>query len=144
MGASKYEMVETASVHIRDAGDEPMYAEGANGEPDKSKPMRITMYGPGSKVYATAVTTRTAAHLKKASRGLKPDQLADAMFHSQLEFLTTCTKEFENMEELIAPGTTGRDAVLSVYSNDKISFIRDQASALHTETSNFKPGSSKS
>lgn len=139
---SKYEMLETATRHIRDAGDELMYAEGAGGAPDKARPMRITMYGPGSSVYQKAAMARTAKALKKFNK-LTTEQQAELAAKAQIEFLVDTTKEFENMEEL-APGATGRDLIAAVYGNDRLSFVRDQAATLQNETANFNPGSSKS
>lgn len=143
MRKTRFDLQETATRHITDAGDEPMFALGANGENDPSKPMRITVHGPGSKVFESAVKKRAAAGLRK--KNLKqPEAQVDFALEAQIEFLADTTERFENMEELYDEGLAGRDAFVAVYSNRNLCFIRDQINALQGETAGFKPGPSKS
>ncbi len=137
---SKFEMEETAVLHLRNAADEPMYADGENGEPDTSKPMRVHVYGPGSKQFQKATAEQNNRFLKRYSRKGKTDRTAEETASDDAAFLVSCTKSFENVD---MGGLEGKAFFESVYSNDKLSFIRDQIRDFTKETANFTRGLSK-
>lgn len=67
----KFAVTETSTLHLKDANDDLMYADGADGNPDKNKPMCIKLYGPGSKQYAkvqAASNNKLFTRLKKKAR----------------------------------------------------------------------------
>lgn len=138
---ARYEMVDFAVLHLLDAADEPMYAEGPDGEPNLEKPMRVGLYGPGSKEYARAQTAYKNALVEKMSaRGgkgkLKPEEAKEL----RANFLAGVTKFFENIP---TGGLEGRDAYVAVYANQKLCFIPEQCEGFARDTSNFKPAPSK-
>ena len=134
MDLKKFEMQETGFLHLKDAAGELMYADGADGEPDLSKPMRIEAYGPGSKEFSRAQSVRNGKQLRRLREKGKADGTAAEMRQDQIDFLAACTKGFENFE----------GEPKDVYGNQKVSFIRDQFSEYLNETENFKPASSTS
>lgn len=136
---TKYEMQETGVLHLRDAGDELMYADAENGEPDPAKPMRIHLYGPGSKQYAKALAARENRWIDKLKRKGKVAQSAEEKTREQAEFLAACTQSFENIES--GSGATGEALFVEVYTNLKLSFIATQVGVWLNETANFTKGS---
>lgn len=130
----RFEMAETGVLHLRDAGNALMYADGENGEPDESKPMRVHLYGPGSKQYARAVNERANRQVDLLKSTGKTNESAEDATRLNAEFLTECTQSFENID----------DKPMDVYANQKLSFIRDQIAAFVKETSNFTTPSRKS
>ena len=135
----QYEMLEIGIVHLRDASDEPMYAVGADGKPDLLKPIRVHVYGPGSKQYANAMSAKAARWLKHRERKGRADQTAEEKALDQTEFLVACTKEIENAES--DTGATGAAFFNEVYSNTRLSFIATQVMTYMNETANFTSGS---
>ncbi len=143
----KYEMVDVGILHIRDAEDELMYADGPDGKPDESKPMRIHLYGPGSKQQAKAQTRyKNSLVAKMARKGGKVKLTADEERELDAQFLADVTKQFDNMGDLVPAGQdlAGEDLYLAVYGNQKLTFIPQQAQLYARDTSNFKPAPSKS
>lgn len=138
----KFEMVETSVLHLKDAGDALMYADGENGEPDESKPMRVHLFGPGSKQYARAVNARANRQVDLLKSKGKTKESADEAIRSNAEFLTACTQSFENIDG--DDGETGESLAMSIYTNQRLSFIRDQVATFLQETSNFATPSRKS
>lgn len=134
MDLKKFEMQETGFLHLKDANDELMYADDANGNPDPTKPMRVELFGPGSKEYARAQGIRNGRQLDRARRGKKAEGSPGEQLQDSVDVLVGCTKSLENIDG------EPRD----LYSNQKLSFIRDQIFLYLNETSNFTKASSKS
>lgn len=132
MKLGKFEMQETGSLHLRDAGGELMYADGADGKPDTSKPITWHGFGPGSKEYERALTTRNARALERLRKKGKTEGTATEIKQDSINFLVACTDRIDNVD----------DEVKDVFSNQKLSFIRDQVNEYLNETENFKPASS--
>lgn len=130
---TKYEMAETAVLHLRDAADNLMYADGADGKPDLTKPMQAHLFGPGSKQYAKAQNARQNHQVDLLKRKGKTKESAEDAANEQAEFLAACTQSFDNIE----------DAPIDVYRNQKLSFIREQIGVYLNETANFTQGSTK-
>lgn len=126
---SKFEMAETSVLHLRDARDMPMYADGEDGKPDTSKPIRVHVYGPGSKQYAHAKGKQNNLLMQ---RSIRPDKYKDPTpeerLQEDIDLLVACTRSFENV---------GDETAESIYSNQLLSFIRDQVLAHVNETKNF-------
>lgn len=137
----KYEMEETSVLHLRDAGDALMYADGENGEPDISKPMRAHLFGSGSKQYAKAINARQNHSVDLLKRHGKTKESAEDAAHTQAIFLAACTQSFDNVES--ETGAIGDALSIEVYTNQKLSFIRDQIGVYIQDTANFTKGSMK-
>lgn len=137
---AKYEMVDSAVLHLLDAADELMYADGPDGKPDESKPMRVGLYGPGSKQFAKAQTAYKNALVEKMSaRGGKGKLKPEESIELRAKFLVGVTKFFDNIE---TGGLANEDAYLAVYGNPKLSFIAEQCEGYARDTANFKPAPS--
>lgn len=124
---------ETSFLHLRDAEDALML--------DGKKPVGVTLYGPGSKVYQEAQSrnhNRTVDRLKKKG---KVDQTADEKITEQAEFLAAITVGFDNLE---VDTLTGHDLALAVYSDPSLGFLSQQVQAHVSDWSNFTKGSAKS
>lgn len=128
---TKFEMEETGVLHLKDAGGVLMYADGADGKPDAAKPMRVRVYGPGSKQYAAATNSRANHNLDLMKVKGKTKESQEEAARVNAEFLVACTHSFENID----------DAPIDVYMNQRLSFIRDQIALFLNETGNFTPGS---
>lgn len=130
---AKYRMAETGVLHLKDAGGELMYADGEDGKPDLSKPMRWHGYGPGSKQYAKALNAKQNHYVDLLKRRGKTKETAEEAVVSNAEFLVACTERLENIDE----------PPLAVFTDQQLSFIRDQIALFINETENFTPGSPK-
>ena len=125
----------TSRLHLLDANDEPMYADG-----DQSKPIAVQLYGPGSKQYARAFNEKQNHDVDLLKRKGKTKESAEEARRSNAQFLSGCTASWENMEydEL-----TGDELSAAVYSDISIGFIADQVAAHLRDWGNFTKGSSK-
>ena len=65
MDLRKKSVSDTAFLHLRDADDELMYEDGPDGQPDKSKPVGITLHGPGSKKFAKAAAAKNNRNIDR-------------------------------------------------------------------------------
>lgn len=140
MNLKSFEMEETGVLHLKDAGDAPMYANGEDGQPDLGKPIRVHVYGPGSKQYARAANEKANRHvdLMKA-KGRTKESVEEATL-ANAKFLTGCTKGWDNVE---LDGETGDELSMAIYTNPRLSFIRDQVATYIAETANFLTQPSK-
>jgi hypothetical protein len=139
MGLSRLEMVDTSVLHFRGADDELLYADGPEGEPDLQRPMCAVVYGPGTKQFARAQTAEQNRRLAKASRKGKVELSTDESIEDRVDFASAVTKELRNFDN--EKGLDASDFVRSVYSNLKLSFLRDQVEQHARNTANFKPSS---
>lgn len=140
MNLKKFEMEETGVLHLRDAGDQLMYAE-TDGQPDESKPIRVHVYGPGSKQYAKAFNENANRQVDLMKAKGKTKETVEEATAANARFLTGCTKGWENVEG--ESGATGDELSMEIYTNVRLRFIRDQVAAFVAETGNFTQGSSK-
>lgn len=137
---AKYEMSDVSFLHLKDAEDELMYAEGPDGSPDIGKPMRLGLYGPGSKQYAKAHTAyKNELVAKMARKGGKVKLTADEERELRARFLVGVTKVYENL-----PGPAEGEDLPAIYTNPKLVFIPEQAEAFARDTANFKPAPTRS
>lgn len=136
----RYEMQETGVLHLKDSGDELMYADGPDGEPDLTKPMRVRVYGPGTAQYAKALNKRQNRQVEMLKQR-KVKETADEAIQEQAEFNAACTASFENIDS--DHGHSGYDLFMEIYCNQKLSFIRQQVGVYINETANFSPPSTK-
>lgn len=127
-----FALEQTAVIHLRDGADNLMYAD-----KEETKPMRIHVYGPGTKAYAAA-EKRNAERMMESMR--RKGKTVDAA-EMRVDFLVAITKEFENIDYDKLEG----DALFrAVYADTSIRFIADQVNAFVGETANFTNSSPKS
>lgn len=142
MDIRKFAVEPTSILHLRDANDELMYAEGPDGKPDESKPIRVHVFGPGSKPYAQAQTKSHNRMVDLLKRKGKTDLSAEKKLQEQAELLAGCTEKFENLEY---DKLQGHALAMAVYTDQTIGFIAEQVGKHLGDWSNFsKPTSSQS
>jgi len=132
MDIRKFALDPVAVIHVRDGADNLMYADG-----DESKPVRIHVYGPGSKAYTAAEkrnSERTFESLRRKGKSMDAAEM-------RVDFLTAITKEFENIEY---DGLQGEELYRAVYADSSIRFIADQVNTYVGDTANFTKSSQKS
>lgn len=136
MDIRKFAVEQTSRLHLRDAADELMYADG-----DQAKPIAVNLYGPGSKQYAAAQAAQQNRLLDKLKRKGKTAQTAEQLAAEKAEFLADCTVSFENMEY---DALTGAALARAVYADTSIGFIADQAAKHIGDWGNFSTASATS
>ena len=130
----KYKVALTGRLLLKGADGETMYAEGADGEPDKKKPMAVNLYSPGSKQYANANNKRQNHQVDLLKNKGPTKESTDAARRESAEYLAACTESFENVDY---DGLTGRDLAIAVYSDIEIGFVADQVAAYLRDWGNF-------
>lgn len=136
MDIRKFAVEPTARLHLRDAADELMYADG-----DQAQPITVQLYGPGSKQYAKAQAAQHNRMMDKLKRKGKTDQSAEQIAAEKAEFLADCTAGFEHLEY---DALTGDALARAVYADTSIGFIADQVAKHLGDWSNFTKGSATS
>lgn len=124
---------ETNDLHLRNADDELLF--------DKDgKAISITLYGPGSKVYAKAQAASQNRMIDKLKKKGKTDQTAEEKAQEQAEFLAACTVSFNNFAYSDAPGA---EQFKAAYADQSIGFIAEQVGKYVNDWSLFTVGSVK-
>jgi hypothetical protein len=131
----KYAIDETTIHHLRDASDELMYADGDDGQPDTNKPMRVKLYGPGSKIHAKAKAAANNRALDRFKKKGKSDMSAEDQAEETAKFLVACTHSMENIDD----DNGLKDAAMyhSIYTDLSLCFIPQQIDKVLGDTANF-------
>lgn len=125
MDIRQYAMSPTGVLHLRDAADNLMYADDA-----RKKPMRIHLYGPGSREYQNAEKRNSNRMMEGFRRkGRAPDPL-----ELRIDLMTAVTQRFENIEY---DGLKDEALYRAVYNDPELRFVRDQVDVYLSETANF-------
>jgi hypothetical protein len=132
---------DTAFLHLRSGEDVLLYKLGEDGKPDKSKPVGITLYGPGTKQHQKASAEKHLRTIERMRRkGGKLKQTAAEMREDDAEFLTAVTASFHNIER---DELQGEALYRATYEDLEIGFIAEQANAFVGDWANFPQGSTK-
>ena len=134
----KFAVEPTGRLHLRDASDELMYAEDSEGNPDKSRPMQIELYGPGSKVFARAQTENNNRLYDRMKKKGKSDQTAAEKVEESAAFFTQCTKGMSHIEY---DQLQGAALFRAVYVDESIGFIAEQVNKYLGDWGNFTKAS---
>lgn len=134
----KHAVQETTTLHLRDASDELLFAEDSKGNPDKSKPMEVVLYGPGSVQYSKAQAASSNKMLDRLKKKGKVDQSADDKAAETAEFLAACTKTFNNVAY---DDLQGESLARAIYADASLGFIVSQVNACLGDWSNFTKAS---
>jgi len=132
----KFAVEETGTIHLRDGDDELMYADEA-----KQKPIRIVVYGPGSKTFAKAQAAQSNRLMDRLKRKGKTEKSAAEQAEETADFLAACTKSFENIEY---DKLDGEALFKAVYADASIGFIADQVNKHLGDWANFTKSANKS
>lgn len=125
---------DTFTFQLLDGADEPLFD-------DDGKPVKVTVYGPGSKPFAKAKSAQENRIVQRLQRKGRTDQSPEEKAKQTAEFLADVTVEFSNLDY---EGKTGRDLAIAVYSDTSIGFIADQVHKAAHDWANFSTGSAKS
>ena len=126
---------DTAAIHLKGADGEHLYSEG--------KPVRIVIYGPGSKHFAAIEARQTNRAVKRMQDNdgkvsvASPEQRAN----EQAEDLADLTVALENFTYPPAAGAQGKDLFKALYADITLGFIPQQIMKAVKDWGNFKPGS---
>ena len=134
----KYALVPTIIHHLRDGNDELMYADGPDGKPDESKPMRAHMYGPSTKAYANARAAQSNRSMDRLKKKGKSDMSSKDQIEETATFLAACTERLENVE---VDSLTDKALHMAVYTDLDVCFIPAQLDRLLGDTANFTKAS---
>jgi hypothetical protein len=128
-------VADTAPIHIKNAAGDHLY--------DKDqKPVRIVIYGPGSKQFAAIEAKQTNRAVKRMQDNdgkvtiASPEQRAA----EKAEDLAAITVGFENFEYPPAEGKSGAELFEAFYRDQKLGFIHKQVEKAVADWGNFKPG----
>ncbi|MBY8826123.1 hypothetical protein [Sphingomonas colocasiae] len=141
MNILEKEVLETGTLHLKDADGDLMYdvTKDPKGEESK-KPVNVVLFGPASPEYAKANAKRGSRNLVRARKG-KKELSADEIFEDGVRYLCDITSHFENLE---LGDLTGDALTKAVYSNRKLGFIADQVHAHVGDWENFSKASAQS
>lgn len=128
----RFGVEETSVVALLGADDAPLVG-------DDSKPLTITVYGPGSKPYVQATTAQQNRMIDRLKRKGKSDLTAEEKTREQAEFLASCTKAFSPNIEY----DDLKDEALfkAVYSDASLGFIAEQVGKAIIDWAVFTKGS---
>jgi len=109
---------------------EPLFADGEG----KQKPVTITLYGTSSKQYRNAVTAMQNRQLKRTAK--KEKVSAEVMREEGIELLVACVAGAQNLG-IGGSAVKDESGFRTVFSDPKLSWIKDQVDEALGDTSNF-------
>lgn len=132
MDITKLKAADTAAIHLKSADGELLY--------DGDKPVRIIVYGPGSKAYGVVEARQSARAIKRMQEN---DGKVTVAPHEQrlaetAEDLAAITAAFENLEYPPAGKKTGPELFEAVYADQTLGFITKQVTKFVGDWGNFK------
>lgn len=114
---------DTATLHLKDAAGELLYADKA-----RTKPVRITVYGPGSEAYGVVEARQSARAVRRMQEN--DGKITAVPFEERVrdtaEDLATITVEFENFSYPPAGAAKGAKLFEALYADQKLGFITRQ------------------
>lgn len=134
MDLKTFAVEEIGVCELYDAQERPMLGE-------DGKPMTITVYSPGSKVYGRAQAQQSNRLVDKIKRKGKTDQTHDEKLRENADFLCGVTKEFSSNIQYEA--LEGEALHRAVYQDPALGFIADQVAKFVGDWSNFTSGFTK-
>lgn len=132
MDVSSLRVADTAAIHLKNAAGDLLY--------DGDNPVKIILYGPGSKPFATIESRQTNRAVKRMADNdgkiavVPPEQRKTELS----EDLAAITVRFEHLTYGDKQGT---DLFEAVYADPALGFIAAQVQKFLGDWGNFKPGS---
>ncbi len=117
---------ETCTVALRDANDNSLFDADGN-------PLSVTIYGPGSKIYAQAKVKRDRRVVEYVRQG-RSNLSADEERREKAIDLANCTLSFNGWTY---KGKADREAMEAAYSDPSIGFITEQIDRAMGSWANF-------
>lgn len=128
---STLSLKDTATLHLR----HPVSMEYLYADPEtKQKPVTIELYGTASKQYRNAVT---AMQNRKLKRDMKKEKAtAEVLKEESLKLLLACSAGSSELAIGKSP-VNDEESFRALYSDPKLSWIRDQVDEALGDVSNF-------
>lgn len=132
-------VADTAAIHLKDARGEPLFDKDSN-------PVRIHVFGPGSKQFAAIEAKQSARALKRIQDNdgkatiAAPDQRAK----ETAEDLAAITARFENLTYPPAGDKQGAELFEALYLDRTLGFLTRQVTKFVDDWGNFSGGSATS
>lgn len=118
---------DTSDVQLRNpVTDDLMFNDG--------KPMSITVYGPGTKVFAKARSQAENRAIDRMKRKGKTDQSPEEKLENTAEFLAACTVSLNNFDY---KGASDAAAIKAMYSDRSIGWIGELVDKHMGDWANF-------
>jgi hypothetical protein len=138
MDITTLKVADTAAIHLKNADGELLY--------DGDKPVRIIVYGPGSKAYGVVEARQSTRAVKRMQDN---DGKVTVAPHEQrvtetAEDLAAITVRFENLTYPPAEKAEGQELFTALYADQTLGFIARQVAKFVADWANFKPGSAVS
>jgi hypothetical protein len=132
-------VADTATIHVKNAAGEPLYADGDARE----QPVQIVVHGPGSKAYGAVEARQSARALKRMqdNDGKITPPTAEERARETAEDLAALTVRFVHFNYPPAGDAQGAELFEAVYGDQRLGFIAKQVSKHLSDWGNFKPGS---
>lgn len=129
-------VVDTAPIHLKGADGEHLFDT-------KGNPVRIVIYGPGSKPFAAIEARQTARAVKRMQDNDGKVSVAppEQRTKEQAEDLAAITVAFENFTYPPAGDKQGQDLFEAFYADPKLGYMAQQVLKAVQNWGNFKPGS---
>lgn len=129
MDVSAIKAADTAAIHIKNAAGEPLY--------DGDKPVRIIVYGPGSRQFAAVETRQSNRAVKRMNDndGKIVALAAEERLAETAEDLADITVRFENLS---SGDKEGSALFQAVYGDAQLGFITRQVTKFLNDWGNFK------
>jgi hypothetical protein len=129
---------DTATIHLKNAAGELLYADA-----ERTKPVQIVIYGPGSKAFGLVDARQSARAVKRMQDN--DGRVTVAPFEDRVretaEDLAAITVRFENFSYPPAGKADGAELFAAVYADQKIGFIAKQVTKFVADWGNFKAAS---
>ncbi|APZ98070.1 hypothetical protein BWQ93_05935 [Sphingopyxis sp. QXT-31] len=131
-------VVDTATLHVKNAAGEHLYAD-----TDRKLPVQIEVWGPGSDAYGVVEARQTARAVKRIqeNEGKLPTPNYEDTLRESAEDLATLTRRFVNFAYPAAGDATGPELFAAVYRDPKLGFIAKQVQAAVKDWGKFKAAS---
>ena len=129
---------DTATIHVKAANGELLFADA-----ERTKPVQIVIYGPGSKAYGLVESRQSTRAVKRMQDN--DGKITVAPFEERqretAEDLAAITVRFENFAYPPAAKAEGADLFTAVYADPKLGFIAKQVTKFVGDWGNFTGGS---
>lgn len=136
---TKQAAVDTTAIHIKGLDGEHLYADA-----NREQPVRIVIYGPGSKAYAAVEARQTNRSLKRMQDNDGKPTVAspEQRLAEQAEDLADITVAFENLAYRPAGDKQGKELFQALYADPTLGNIAQQVLKGVRDWGNFKPAPS--
>lgn len=132
---TKEAVVDTATLHLKGLNGELLFADAA-----REKPVRVIVFGPGSKAFGLVESQQSARAVKRMQDNDGKISVApmEERQRETAEDLAALTVEFENFTYPPAKDAKGVELFTAVYSDPKLGFVTKQVAKFVADWGNFK------